>query len=213
MGLDEAVLSSVVEGDVVLRFYNWKAAAVTFGYSQRRAFAEEQARARGLASACLVRRSTGGGVVFHDGDLTFSLVFPWKRLSSPSLIYKNIHRGVHFGLKAADIDSRLWSPKSSAPSSLEKACFSGMPEPMDVVREDGEKILGGALRRRNNVGLYQGSLRPDVLVAAIPVLRRCIFDGLVREFGAIRLELHPQWLALGHRLAEKYGSQRWNGRR
>lgn len=216
MGLDEALQSLAPAGRRLLRFYHWGKPGVTFGYGQRWELAAQMARARGLGGGDLVRRATGGGVVFHDGDLTFSLVFPWERLSSPEAVYKNIHSGVRRGLKAARVESRLWSPKGppSAGSALEKACFGGLPEPMDLVREDGLKILGGALRRRGDRGLYQGSFRPDVIVAPARVLLAAIHDGLAREFGAPPIiDLEPQWLEEGARLAEKYRSDRWNKKR
>lgn len=216
MGLDEAILSLLPKGRTQLRFYRWARQGVTFGYSQPWAYAAEQAKGRGMAGGDLVRRATGGGVVFHDGDLTFSLVFPWERLSSPAVIYKDLHRGVHLGLKHAHIASRLWSPGKSVTtgSALEKACFGGVPEPMDLVREDGLKILGGALRRRGQKGLYQGSFRIDVLAAPLAVVRAAIVDGLARELGDLPgLELETAWLEEGARLAEKYRSERWNRRR
>ena len=216
MGLDEALQAFAPAGRCLLRFYRWGKPAVTFGYGQRWELAAQMARARGLGGGDLVRRATGGGVVFHDGDLTFSLVFPWERLSSPEAIYKNIHRGVHQGLKAVRVESRLWSPKGqvSTRSALEKACFGGLPEPMDLVREDGLKILGGALRKRGGRGLYQGSFRPDVIVAPVRVLLAAIYDGLAREFGAPPLlDLKAQWLDEGARLAKKYRSDHWNKKR
>lgn len=218
MGLDEAILLDAPQDAVVLRFFQWARPAVTFGYAQRYQTAEDMAKQRGMAGADIVRRATGGGVVFHDGDLTFSIVFPWERLSSPSVIYKNIHRGVHLGLKAAKVESRLWSPGAKAGTSsgsvLEKACFVGTPEPMDLVREDGQKILGGALRRRGKAGLYQGSMRPDALVAPLRSLLTAIYDGLTKEFGnAPSLDLKPEWQEEGERLAEKYRSVRWNKKR
>jgi lipoate-protein ligase A len=142
MALDEAILVGSRPQEVVLRFYSWAGPAVSFGYSQTFVAVREAARARGLSGAPLVRRATGGGVVFHDGDLTFSVVFPWERLSAACMIYKNIHRGIHLGLKTAGVASRLWSGRP-AEGGLEKLCFTA-PESMDLVAEDGRKALGGA---------------------------------------------------------------------
>jgi lipoate-protein ligase A len=215
MGLDEALLSDAREGVAIVRFYRWARPGVTFGYSQRWELACEMARSRGMSAADIVRRATGGGVVFHDGDVTFSLVFPWERLSSPSLIYKDVHRGVHLGLKAAGVLSRIWSgrPRDAEGSVLEKACFAGEPEKLDLVRADGMKVLGGALRRRGKKGLYQGSFRPDLLAISIPAIQKAISDGLALEFGALSFDIDASLYSKGEAFAEKYRSDRWNKRR
>lgn len=212
MALDEAILLNAPNESVVLRFYRWSGPAVTFGYSQSYATALRAAQDKGLAAAPIVRRATGGGVVFHDGDLTFSLVFPWERLCAPDLIYKNIHRGVHLGLKSHGIVSRLWSG-APAPGGLEKLCFSA-PEKMDLTDDDGRKALGGALRRRAGLGLYQGSLRLEVFGRAEEQIREAVTAGLEKEWEQpLRLDVDPIWETEARRLEPKYRSQEWTQRR
>ncbi len=82
MAADEALLESAPElGRPVLRFYGWKESAATFGYSQKYADMEKLTPLRPL-----VRRPTGGGLVPHDADWTYSLVVPaghfWHRLKA-----------------------------------------------------------------------------------------------------------------------------------
>ncbi|MBI4377444.1 MAG: lipoate--protein ligase family protein [Elusimicrobia bacterium] len=214
MALDEALLDGASPDSLILRFYQWAGPATTFGYSLSFAFARKAAEEKGLAGAPIVRRATGGGVVFHDGDLTFSLIFPWPRLHAPSLVYKDLHRGIHLGLKAFGVRSRLWSPPNvPAGPPLEKQCFS-RAEPMDLVDEQGRKLLGGALRRRRGMGLYQGSLRPETLACPAEDLRRGISQGLEMEWGRPpRTGLDESWLDEARRLEPKYRSDEWNRRR
>ena len=220
MALDEALLDAGGPGALILRFFRWKSApgsppAATFGYFQRYKDVEESARRLGPERPFeLVRRLTGGGLVHHDGDITFSLVFPWGRLESASWVYKNLHRGVHLGLKSRGLKAHLWSPSSKSPApSL--ACFAA-PVAMDLVREDGSKCLGGALRRRNGVGLYQGSLRPEGFQASREALVQAIEKGIGQEWGvSFRKEAAGEAvLSAAARLREeRYGSDEWNRRR
>ena len=72
MALDEALLESMSRlGRPVLRFYGWTEPAATFGYFQKYADVERATHLRPL-----IRRPTGGGIVPHDADWTYSLVFP-----------------------------------------------------------------------------------------------------------------------------------------
>ena len=58
-------------GKPVLRFYGWTAPAATFGYFQKYADVERATLLRPL-----IRRPTGGGIVPHDADWTYSAGFP-----------------------------------------------------------------------------------------------------------------------------------------
>ena len=72
MALDEALLENAATlGQPVLRFYDWTEPCATFGYSQKIAKIEAATKLRPL-----IRRCTGGGLVPHDGDWTYSLIFP-----------------------------------------------------------------------------------------------------------------------------------------
>ena len=72
MALDEALLESAPElGRPVLRFYGWLEAAASFGYAQKYAEIERWTLLRPL-----LRRPTGGGLVPHDADWTYSVALP-----------------------------------------------------------------------------------------------------------------------------------------
>jgi lipoate-protein ligase A len=212
MALDEAALLAAPAGSLFFRVYRWSGPACTFGYSQPYHAARTACDARGMKVVQPVRRATGGGIVFHDGDLTFSLVFPWDRTWAPDAIYKNIHRGVHVALKAAGTSTSLWSPPRR-PLGAAAACFT-RAEPMDLVLPDGRKVLGGALRKRGGKGLYQGSLRPEALGLPLEAVAAAVADGIAREFGAApSADIPWSWLDAGRALEERYRSREWNERR
>ena len=200
MALDEAVLLESPPDALVLRVYEWAGEACTFGFSQR----YEDGKKACKPGVDPVRRATGGGIVFHDGDVTFSLVFPWDRACAPETIYKNIHRGIHQALKARGTANGMWSPREKAPG-IAASCFA-RAEKADLVDENDKKILGGALRKKGVKGLYQGSLRVRASDAVI-------LDGITREFGRPSTEILPSWLEAGKALEARYRSAEWNTRR
>src|SRR6478752_6039108 len=82
MAIDEALLEATAALALpILRFYGWTEPAASFGYFQHYSDVE-----RGTLLRPLVRRPTGGGIVPHDRDWTYSLVFPpqnkWYELSA-----------------------------------------------------------------------------------------------------------------------------------
>src|SRR5213080_714264 len=87
MAIDEALLDSVAVPSI--RFYRWRSSALSFGYFGKFADVADYAAERDL-----VRRWTGGGIVFHGDDLTYSIIIPaaseFSSASSKS-IYAMIH--------------------------------------------------------------------------------------------------------------------------
>lgn len=208
MALDEALLDSGPE--FVLRFYRWaKRPAVTFGYFQR--YAEVEAASRGIAR--IVRRPTGGGIVYHEDDVTFSFIFRQDGSLTPQAIYRNIHRGVHLGLKTLKLSASLWSPPGWREGERKVAaqCFVA-PEPMDLVAADGRKILGGALRKRKRHVLYQGSLQAPGPVGA---LEQAVARGFEQEWSVVlsARKAAPELLAAARDLRQRYLSDDWNRKR
>lgn len=161
MALDEALLEYAAQiGKPVLRFYGWNEPAATFGYFQK---FSDVGRATHLRP--LIRRPTGGGIVPHDVDWTYSFVVPphheWHLLKAEES-YRRIHEWIRDGFAKLKIEtelaleSKIQSPKSAAVS----ACFIGH-EKSDVLRH-GKKIAGAAQRRNKSGLLIQGSIQPPV---------------------------------------------------
>ena len=72
MAIDEALLESATVASI--RFYGWHSPALSFGYFGRFSDVAIYAGERDL-----VRRWTGGGIVFHGDDLTYSIVTSVER--------------------------------------------------------------------------------------------------------------------------------------
>jgi len=149
MALDEALLSQA--SYPTLRAYRWHEPTVSLGYSHAISAQAEDTRPR-------VRRSTGGGLVEHGEDSTFTLALPQRRTAAAPKaldLYRWLHRAVAEVLEL-HTGSAHWLA-NSAESTASQHCFEA-PVESDVLTAAG-KAAGGALRRTQAGWLYQGSIR------------------------------------------------------
>ena len=96
MAIDEALLETAKIPSI--RFYRWNSPALSFGYFGKVVDVVPYAAERDL-----VRRWTGGGIVFHGEDLTYSIVIPANDaafVESSMSIYEKIHRALCHALSA-----------------------------------------------------------------------------------------------------------------
>jgi len=154
MALDEALMQCIAAlGVPVLRFYGWTVPAATFGYFQKIADIEAATLLRPL-----IRRPTGGGLVPHANDWTYSLTVPpehpWFELRAEES-YAQMHRWLQTAFAG------LAQPTELAPCCRKETpgqCFAGY-EKFDLLH--GGRKLAGAAQRRNKLGLLiQGSIQP-----------------------------------------------------
>ena len=166
MAFDEALLETVTVPTI--RFYRWDHPALSFGYFGKFADAAKH------SNRDLVRRWTGGGIVFHGNDLTYSIVIPARDpafTESSRTIYENVHRGICDALggsgQRADLEGRDAALQRSEPEWRQRTsrrnvpiddCFAN-PVPADVML-NGRKIAGAAQRRTRIGLLQQGSIQP-----------------------------------------------------
>ncbi len=207
MALDE-VLVRARAGGYALRFYNWAGGpAVTFGYAQ---FIREVRRGVQAArfTGAICRRPTGGGVVYHTDDLTFSLIFPSQ--DRPAEIYKNLHGAIHAALTLSGLSAQVFDkklpPSAYAPSQNHSAsaCFV-RPVENDLLLANGQKMLGGAIRRFGNTVLYQGSLQVPG-ARQNPAYKQAVING-VRSFLNADLKIRAveeTWLREARQLAQTH---------
>jgi lipoate-protein ligase A len=153
MACDEA-LAGVTEAPV-LRTYRWAEPAVTFGYSQRLQNVQTLPHGRPV-----MRRWTGGGMVFHGEELTLGLAIPasgaFAHLTSAQ-IYQAIHEALLPAVREILPEAMLVALEDCRCGPV---CFES-PVAYDIVA-GSRKILGGALRRSRLGILYQGSLHAAV---------------------------------------------------
>ncbi len=153
MAVDDALLENAATlGGPVLRFYGWTQPAATFGYFQRHADIAAWTPLRPL-----IRRPTGGGLVSHAADWTYSIVIPpgdpWHEARAADS-YLRLHQWLAASLRAANVPAVL-APVAS--KEIPGQCFAGA-EQSDVLL-DGRKIAGAAQRRTRCGLLIQGSVQ------------------------------------------------------
>jgi lipoyl(octanoyl) transferase len=208
MAIDEALLESAIVPCV--RFYRWQSAALSFGYFGK--FAEVASYA---SERDLVRRWTGGGIVLHENDLTYSIVIPARDQAfaeSSIVIYESIHRALCAALNA--MGKRAFVAASLNPGGASVAQHAGVsaiachcfanPVRADVML-DSRKIAGAAQRRTRRGLLQQGSIQS---------IR--IHTNLAERFaaslsaGCSRRELTKEVLQRARELArQKYEAESW----
>jgi lipoyl(octanoyl) transferase len=210
MAVDEALLEAMPRWRVpVLRFYGWTEPAASFGYFQKFADIERTTLLRPL-----VRRPTGGGLVPHDADWTYSVAFPtnhtWYSTTAVES-YRRIHEWIRAAFAKLNIATELASCcRKSDPGQ----CFVGY-EKFDVLWH-GKKIAGAA-QRRNKLGLLiQGSVQPPPVAPG-----RGDWESAMRQVGAEMFD--AQWSACSSdatfsaRIAEltrlKYSQKNYNEKR
>ncbi len=182
MALDE-VLAHAVIPEPILRFYHWtEGSAVTFGYSQFYSSVRKQVSS---SQGAICRRPTGGGIVYHRADLTFSLIF--ESNLRPTEIYAKLHGAIENALTQVQIQSirqtgvptEAYAP---AKNGVANGCFANPVQ--DDLLLGGRKILGGAIRRFSSRILYQGSLQcPQARTN--PAFRRAIMQGAQQMLGVV----------------------------
>ena len=209
MAVDEALAKSKPEA-FCLRFFRWKGVGATFGYAQR-IREVERALPPGIGDS-YTRRPTGGGIVPHLDDLTFSCVFPDGGVLRPAEIYRRLHSAILAGLRETGLEAQLCAQGgSSAPSGPKGAsqCFE-KPVALDILSEQG-KILGGAIRRTGSTVLYQGSLQLSRARARSAELEAMILRSLGAEWGLkwTCRELDGDLRAEATCLEPKYRSPEW----
>ena len=150
MAIDEALLE--VSPVPVLRVYRWDGPWVSIGYFTRR---EDAVRA--FPDRPIVRRWTGGGIVDHAYDWTYSLAIPSGQplaALGTEASYQVIHAALADALTACGCPAALTPAPAAGSNGL---CFQS-PVRADVV-SDGRKVAGAAQRRTRRGLLHQGSVQ------------------------------------------------------
>jgi lipoate-protein ligase A len=145
------------ESATFLRFYRWERPTASLGYSQDAARAADLdfCRSNGID---VVRRMTGGKLVLHHRELTYSLASSDAGTFTGTLreSYRRISLGLLRGLELMGLDARLAPASPPAYARATMPCFAFPAR--DEIEIGGLKIVGSAQKRTGPAFLQHGSV-------------------------------------------------------
>ena len=211
MAIDEQLfhLSATIECPIV-RTYGWTEKAVTIGYFQPITVIPPD-----IPVWC--RRMSGGGVVDHRQDLTFSLSVPRShdlyqvdRFES----YRLINACIASAMGELGLDCWLASEEAQVEDRAQLVCFES-PARFDVVCTKG-KVCGGAQRRSAKGMLLQGSLQWHLTGHAKACVATYLIAGLRSLLGYQFQEWAPNqgfYEDVEKLVQSRYANSEWNCKR
>ncbi len=161
MAVDEHLFASLDRaGETVVRFYRWARPTASLGYSQsvERAVDLDFCREQGID---VVRRMTGGKLVLHDKEITYSVCSSDASVFSTTLAasYRLISRALILGLEKMGLAAALAGPPPESYRRGVMPCFSFPAQ--DEIEINGKKLVGSAQKRVGTCFLQHGSIPLD----------------------------------------------------
>ena len=137
MAVDEALLeAAAAEGQCTLRFYQWSEPTLSLGYFQTYA---DRWQHDASSHSAVVRRSSGGGAIMHDIELTYSFAVPDRHpLAIDRLgFYQAVHQTLIATLGQWGIEATMFAqPKvPSWPGSCEDISWTAGEREREAVSE------------------------------------------------------------------------------
>ncbi|HHT9126273.1 MAG TPA: lipoate--protein ligase family protein [Candidatus Brocadiia bacterium] len=248
MAIDEAIAISYVGAGFkpapTIRFYTWGKPAVSIGYFQRIMPVVNWLNnspslntplypllIEGKGTIDIVRRPTGGGVVLHGTDLTYSVATGLPRGFAPRndnssrnlipLFYRHMGQAMIEGLRLLGINANLKSAVGAGfkPASTQNPGLSlcaQTPVGADVLVE-GIKVAGCAARRFGDTLLLQGYISIGHIV---DITAQQLIDAMIKGFTvSLDIELLHGKLTdeeaslAGELNNKKYSRREWNYKR
>ena len=163
MAVDAGLLTRARNtGEATLRVYGWQRPTLSFGRNEsvRTRFSAEQLARDGVDA---VRRPTGGRVLLHDGDVTYSVTAPAQDSESVNAAFGRINRLLMAALARLGVGVGIevgvglgQAPRGRPLRPGRDACFAE-PSAGELV-VDGRKLVASAQQRDAGALLQHGSI-------------------------------------------------------
>ncbi len=151
MAEDEALIKNFKEGDsAIIRFYTWNKDSLSIGISQN--FDNYDFIKNPNKNAA--KRITGGGVLFHGHDVSYSIIIPTKILKNLSIkkSYETICKFILNFYKELGLDAHYAKDDNNIKLSKSEFCQVGF-EAYDIIANC--KKIGGNAQRRTKKAIFQ----------------------------------------------------------
>lgn len=175
MAVDELLMKNASSPGFLptLRVYSWNKPSYSAGYFQNLNEIKKSAK----PGAQIVKRLSGGGLVFHGEDLTFSLIMRYPNAyfsNDTKASYLKINEALLAGFRKLypELDFADCKTIPSGRANNGRVCFES-PACYDLVLE-GRKVVGSSQRRSGGTLLYQSTI---FLKNDVPTLREKLLEG------------------------------------
>lgn len=180
MACDE-VLCEIMPSKYILRFFSWKREGITFGFSQRYNNVVSMV-SKDYNGWDITRRPTGGGIVIHKDDITFSFIFYSPDIFNPLKTYELLHTAIYEEYLSNGISLDIAQGVKSD-YNINAPIMDCFRKPVDKdLLINGKKVLGGALRKFSDYILYQASLQFENARENFPFHSKIITNALSKAF-------------------------------
>ncbi len=230
MGRDEALLECISQGESppTLRFYQWDPPTISLGYFQK--YREYEKLPPPAGELAVVRRTTGGGAILHDQELTYSMTLPLEHpviARGPNTLYEIVHDALIDALHGDNLySSRCGTTDDSGPARGPFFCFARR-HCLDVLLGP-DKLAGSAQRRSKTAVLQHGSIiierryeqQPAAAIdSSVKItadeLGQKLIDSLIKitKLDFTNGSWRDEELNLADQMIDKYTSIEWTKRR
>lgn len=203
MAVDEWLWESIQKP--TLRVYKWTDGWGSFGY-----FTSAHEAQSLIPSLNWVRRHTGGGIVDHRNDWTYTLLIPKEDPTSSinsSLLYGVIHDALARAIQSEGQMTNRVEVDHEVDSNL---CFE-KPVSQDLINAAGQKIAGAGQRRGKHGIMHQGSLALPVNEEDFTARAIRLANELSKAVQQIRPEVPAEIITA--KVASRYGTEQWTLKR